>query len=418
MSRGARQPGPFNHGPQQRMNMRKEFLSFSPPQLDDEEIAEVVDTLKSDWITTGPKVGRFEEDLAAAVGAEHAVCVSSCTAAMHVALAVLGVGRGDFVITTPQTFCSSVHVIEQLGATPVLVDVQRDTLNIDPQKVGEELERRGADGEDGSVKALLAVHLHGHPCDLDELHALAERHGLAVIEDAAHALAARYKGRLIGSQTGRPRAAFTCFSFYATKNITTAEGGALTGPSHLLEESRVWSRHGMSRDAWKRYHREGSWHYEVVCPGFKYNMTDIQAAIGLHQLKKLPEFQSRRREIAGRYNQAFQQLPEVEVPAQRPYVEHAWHIYPLRLNLERLRIDRARFIEELKKRNIGSSVHFIPIHLHPYYRDKYGYRPESFPVAFNQYKRLLSLPIYPRMTDQDIEDVILAVGEIVECWRR
>ncbi|MGC8838815.1 MAG: DegT/DnrJ/EryC1/StrS family aminotransferase [Anaerolineae bacterium] len=434
--------------------MRDTFLPFSPPCLGEEEIAEVVDTLRSDWITTGPKVKRFEEAFAAFVGAPAALALSSGTDAMLVALAALGVGPGDAVITTPMTFCSTVHVIEHLGATPILVDVEPDTLNLDPRKVEEALSQwedrpRIADrglgqaavggqpsAVGGRIKVLLPVHLYGHPCDMDALREVARAHDLAIVEDAAHALPAKYKGRTIGSlptaddgpQTavGGPPSA-VCFSFYATKNLTTAEGGMLTGPVDLVEEARIWSLHGMSRDAWKRYSAEGSWYYEVVRPGFKCNMTDIQAAIGLHQLAKLPRFQARRREIVQRYNEAFSQLEELQVPIERPEVEHAWHLYVLRLNLERFQPSavggqpsavRNRFIEELRARNIGTSVHFIPVHLHPYYRDRYGYRPEDFPVAYREYQRIVSLPLYPRMTDQDVQDVIDAVVEIVKRYRR
>ncbi|MBC7224055.1 MAG: DegT/DnrJ/EryC1/StrS aminotransferase family protein, partial [Anaerolineae bacterium] len=243
-----------------------------------------------------------------------------------------------------------------------------------------------------------------------------------IVEDAAHALPAKYKGCTIGSlptaDYGPPSA--VCFSFYATKNLTTAEGGMLTGPADLVEEARIWSLHGMSRDAWKRYSAEGAWYYEVVRPGFKCNMTDIQAAIGLHQLRKLPRFQARRREIVQRYHEAFSQVEELQVPVERPEVEHAWHLYVLRLNLECFQRSavRNRFIEELRRRNIGTSVHFIPVHLHPYYRDKYGYRPEDFPVAYREYQRIVSLPLYPRMSDQDVQDVIDAVLDVVEHLRR
>jgi dTDP-4-amino-4,6-dideoxygalactose transaminase len=394
--------------------MRSTFLPFSPPFIGEEEIAEVIETLRSDWITTGPKVRRFEEEFATFIGAPAALALNSGTAALHVALAALGIGPGDAVITTPMTFCSCAHVIEHVGARPVLVDVEPDTLNIDPERIAKALE-----SSPFNIRAILPVHLYGHPCDMDALWEIARQHDLAIIEDAAHALPARYRGRLIGSPPEtRDLRQVTCFSFYATKNLTTAEGGMLTGTPEFIEEARIWSLHGMSRDAWKRYSAEGSWYYEVIRPGFKYNMTDIQAAMGLHQLRKLPQFQARRREIANRYNEAFSQFEELQIPTQRPEVEHAWHLYVLRLNLEMLTIDRARFIEELKARNIGTSVHFIPIHLHPYYRDKYGYKPDDFPVAYREYQRIISLPLYPRMSDRDVEDVIEAVVDVVKRYRR
>ena len=394
--------------------MRDTFLPFSPPFIGDEEIAEVVDTLRSDWITTGPKVRRFEEEFAAFIGAPAALALHSGTAALHVALAALGIGPGDAVITTPMTFCSCVHVIEHVGARPVLVDVEPDTLNIDPGGIAKAL-----DSSPFNIRAILPVHLYGHPCDMDAIGEIARRHDLAIIEDAAHALPARYRGRRIGSPPEiRDLRGVTCFSFYATKNLTTAEGGMLTGPPDLVEEARLWSLHGMSRDAWRRYSAEGSWYYEVIRPGFKYNMTDIQAALGLHQLRKLPQFQARRREIVQRYNEAFSRFEELQTPVERPEVEHAWHLYVLRLNLERLKISRNQFIEELKARNIGTSVHFIPVHLHPYYRDRYGYKPEDFPVAYREYQRIVSLPLYPRMSDQDVQDVIDAVAAVVRHLRK
>ncbi len=385
--------------------MRRDFLSFSPPALGQEEIDEVVDTLRSDWITTGPKARRFEQEFAEYVGAAAALAVFSATDAMQVALAALGVGVGDEVITTAMTFCSTVHVIEHLGAKPVLVDVEEDTLCVDPARVEEAVGSK--------TKVILPVHLYGHPCEMDALTTIASRHGLAVLEDAAHALPARYRGRMVGTISSA-----TAFSFYATKNMTTAEGGMLTAERDLVERARVWSLHGMSRDAYKRYSGEGSWFYEVVLPGFKCNMTDIQASLGLQQLRKLARFQARRREIVQRYNGTFGELQELEVPRERADVESAWHIYALRLNLDRLAIDRGQFIEEMKARNIGTSVHFIPVHLHPYYRDKYKYRPADFPVAYRNYLRLVSLPLHPRLSDEDVDDVIAAVVDIVRKHRR
>jgi dTDP-4-amino-4,6-dideoxygalactose transaminase len=395
--------------------MRNTFLPFSPPSIGEEEIMEVVDTLRSDWITTGPKVKRFEQEFATAVKAPAALALSSCTAALHVALATLGVGPGDAVITTPMTFCSTVHVIEQVGAHPILVDVDPRTLNLDPQRVRDMLAQlRKNRSAVPRVKAIIPVHLYGHPCDTDAFLEIAAEYGCAIIEDAAHALPATYKGRPVGSlRIDCEVPVLTCFSFYATKNLTTAEGGMLTGKPELLQDARVWSLHGMSRDAWKRYGREGSWQYEVVRPGFKYNMTDIQAALGLQQLRKLPAFHRRRREIAARYNQAFGALGELETPAQHDWAGHAWHLYVLRLNSEQLAISRDRLIAELQARNIGTSVHFIPIHVHSYYRDKYGYSAQDFPIAYSAYQRMISLPCSPRMQDQDVEDVIAAVTELV-----
>lgn len=389
--------------------MRDTFLSFSPPLIGEEEIAEVLDTLRSDWITTGPKVKRFEAEFAEFIGAPAALAVSSATDAMQVALAALNIGPGDEVITTTMTFCSTIHVIEHLGAKPVLVDVEPDTLTLDPIRVSEAITPR--------TRALLPVHLYGHPCEMDALLETARQHQLSVVEDAAHALPTRYKGRVIGASVADSQQLATCFSFYATKNLTTAEGGMITGEPDLIDRARVWSLHGMSRDAWKRYSASGSWYYEVILPGFKCNMTDIQAALGLQQLRKLPQFQERRREIVRRYQAAFSNVPELQIPVQRQEAESAWHIYALRLNLDRLRVDRAQFIQELTARNIGTSVHFIPNHLQPYYRDRYGYRPEDFPVAYREYQRLISLPLNLRLSDADVNDVIEAVLEVVQQHR-
>jgi dTDP-4-amino-4,6-dideoxygalactose transaminase len=394
--------------------VRDKFLPFSPPSVGEEEINEVVDTLRSDWITTGPKVKRFEQDFAQFVHAPDALAVSSGTAALHLSLLALGIGAGDAVITSPLTFCSAVHVIEHVGATPILCDVESDTLNLNPNGIRQQIER--AEKDLGlRVKAILPVHLYGHPCDRNAILKIAAEYHLAVIEDAAHSLPAAYKGRPIGSLSATDSVpVLTCFSFYATKNLTTAEGGMLVGHKALLDQARRWSLHGMNRDAWNRYSSEGSWTYDVDCPGYKYNMTDMQAALGLHQLKKLPQFHARRRAIVERYQTAFRCREEVQVPTERRDVQHAWHLYVLRLNLDRTGITRDQFIREMHDRNIGCSVHFIPVHLLRYYREKYGYTPEQFPIALREFQRMVSLPLSARMTDQDVEDVINATTSILE----
>jgi len=390
--------------------MRSNFLHFAPPLIGDEEIDEVVRTLREGWITTGPRAQRFESEFAEFVGAPAALALNSATSAMHVALAAIGVGEGDEVVTTTMTFTSTVHVIEHQRARPVLVDVEPDTLNIDPKKIEAAIS--------SATKAIMPVHLYGHPADMDPIYDLAQRHGLAVIEDAAHSLPARYRDRLIGApKQGFEFPNLVAFSFYATKNVTTGEGGMLTGSEELLDKARVWSLHGMSRDAFQRYTSDGSWRYDVVSPGFKYNMPDIQAAIGLHQLKRLESMQRRRRAIVAQYDEALGQLEELERPVERPEVESAWHIYLLRLRPERLRIDRSAFIEELRRRNIGTSVHFIPVHEHTYYRERYGWRPDDFPVAHHEFERMLSLPLSPAHTDQDVADVIEAVTEVIRANR-
>ncbi len=394
--------------------MRDKFVPFSPPLIGEEEIAEVVATLRSDWITTGPRVKQFEQQFMEFVDAPASFAVSSCTAALHLSLLALGIGPGDAVLTSPMTFCSGVHVIEQVGARPVLVDVEPDTLNLDPAALEDAIQsvKRSLGLK---VKAIMPVHLYGHPCDLTPIIEIASRHDLAVIDDAAHSLPARYHGKLIGSMSLHADVpVLTCFSFYATKNLTTAEGGMLVGPPDLIERAREWGLHGMNRDAWKRYGKDGSWFYEVVCPGFKYNLTDIQAALGIHQLRKLPQFHARRQAIVRQYNAAFREYEELQTPTEREGVEHAWHVYALRLNLDRLTVSRNEFISEMQERNIACSVHFIPIHLHKYYREKYGYAPEDFPVAYREYQRLVSLPLSPRLTDEDVEAVIAAATEIVQ----
>lgn len=379
--------------------MRSEFLPFAPPLIGQEEIDEVVDTLRSGWLTTGPKTHRFENEFCTQFEAPAAVALNSCTAALHTALVALGIGPGDEVITTCMTFAASVNVIEHVGARPVLVDIEPDTLNIDPASVERAITLR--------TRAILVVHFAGHPVDLDAINALAQSRNLVVIEDAAHAVSAKYRDRWIGSGSNP-----TAFSFYATKNITTGEGGMLTGDSELVSQARIIGLHGMSHEAWRRYQQGGSWRYDVVLPGFKYNMTDLQAALGLCQLRRLPGFQRRRREIADAYTTAFRDLEEIEVPTSRPEVTHAWHLYVIRLQNAALKIGRDEFINRLTRRNIGTSVHFIPIHLHPYYRKKYGYGQTDFPVAYQSFQLMLSLPLNPSMTDQDVADVIDAVCEI------
>jgi dTDP-4-amino-4,6-dideoxygalactose transaminase len=388
-----------------RAARRRDFLPFNPPLVEEEEIREVVDTLRSPWITTGPKTRRFEEEFATFVRAPGALALNSCTAAMHVALACLNLERGDEVITTPMTFTATANVIEHVGARPVLVDVEPDTLNIDPAKVEAAITPR--------TRALLPVHYSGHPVERDVLEALARAHNLALIEDAAHALPASFRGQPIGSGPNP-----VAFSFYATKNLTTAEGGMLTAAPEFLERARIMGLHGMSRDAWKRYDQGGSWRYEVVAPGFKYNLTDVASAIGLWQLRKQARFHQRRLEIVDAYTRAFSADEALQPPVCRPHVEHAWHLYVLRIRPGLLRIGRDQFIDELTRRNIGTSVHFIPIHLHPYYHKKYGYIASDYPVAFANFERLLSLPLHPGLTDQDVGDVIDAVLDVVQTHRR
>jgi dTDP-4-amino-4,6-dideoxygalactose transaminase len=385
--------------------MRSTFLPFAIPDTDNAELAQVAEALRSGWVTTGPKTKLFEQRIAKLVGARHAIAVNSCTAAMHLALEAIGLQAGDEVITTTMTFAASGEVIRYFNARPVLVDIEPSSMNIDPRQIEAAITPR--------TKAIIPVHLAGLAADMDAIIDLAAAHDLRVIEDAAHALPTVYRGRMVGSIGD-----FTCFSFYATKTLTTGEGGMIcTDNEEWAHRCRVMSLHGITHDPWKRYSAEGSWYYEIVAPGFKYNMTDVAAGIGLAQLDKVEAMCARRREIACRYSAAFGTIAALQAPADAAADgAHAWHLYMLRLNLEQLTIDRARFVDELKKRNIGTSVHFIPLHVHPYYRETYGYRPEGLPIAHREYLREVSLPIYSKMTDQDAADVIAAVREVAETF--
>lgn len=397
--------------------MRTEFLAFSPPSIGEEEIAEVVATLRTPWITTGPKTRRFETEFAEYIGAPGALAVNSCTDGMLIALAAAGIGPGDAVFVPTMTFAATANVVEHLGATPVLVDCEARSLNMDPRRLAEAIESTVSSAK-LRPRAIMPVHFSGRPCDMDPIVELARRHSLSIVEDAAHALPATYDGRLIGSPIEGVEWA-TAFSFYATKNLATAEGGMLSGSPELLEEAELWRLHGMSRDAWNRYGKGGNWFYEVVRPGFKCNMTDIQASLGLHQLQRLEGFQQRRIEVVSAYDEAFSAMPELETPAaDDERFKSAWHLYVLRLNLETISIDRAAFIDEMAELNIGTSVHFIPLHHHPWYRDTYGFAEDSFPVASAQFQRTVSLPLHPGLSDSDVADVIDAVQCVVEKNRR
>jgi len=380
--------------------IRETFLPFALPDIDETELAEVREALLSGWVTTGPKTRQFEAEFAAAVNAKHAIAVNSCTAAMHLALEAIGLERGDEVITTPYTFAATAEVIRYFDARPVLVDICPDDFNLNPTLLEAAITPR--------TKAIIPIHIAGLPADLDGIQVVAQKHGLAVIEDAAHAFPTTYKGRMIGQISD-----FTCFSFYATKTITTGEGGMIcTDNDAWAERCRIMALHGISKDAWKRYTAEGSWYYEIVAPGFKYNMTDVAAAMGLAQLRKATAMWQRRRDIAQIYNQAFANHPALQIPTDRPDSQHAWHLYMLRLHPDQLPLDRAQFITQLKEKNIGSSVHFIPLHLHPYYRETYGYQPDDFPMAYQEYQREISLPIYSKMSLSDVEYVIETVLSI------
>jgi dTDP-4-amino-4,6-dideoxygalactose transaminase len=384
------------------------LLPFAQPDIGEEEIEEVAATLRSGWLTNGPRVRQFEEDFGRAVGAEHAVALSSCTAGLHLALLACDLRPGDEVITTPLTFAATVNTILHAGATPVLADISDGDYNIDPADVEGRITPR--------TKALLPVHYAGQPCRMAELHDLARRHGLRVIEDAAHGLGAAYRGRPVGPVGGSDAAVF---SFYPIKAITTGQGGMLTtNDGELAERVRLLSLHGLSKTAWDRYADKGSWAYQVLAPGFNYVMTDVAAAMGIHQLRKLAAFQERRARLAAEYDRLFAGIPEVVRPPRTEGDTHAWHLYAIRIDAERLRIGRDAFIEELRARGIGTSVHFIPIHTHPYFRERLGVGPGDYPVAERVYEGLISLPLYPRMRDEDVTRVVDAVRGIIEANRR
>lgn len=387
--------------------MRKNFLPFSIPTIEDDEINEVVDSLKSGWITTGPKVKLFEEDFKAYVGAPYAVSLNSATAGLHVALLALGIGPGDEVITTPMTFAATVNMIVRVGARPVFVDIEPGTLNMDTSAIREKITVK--------TRVILPVHFAGQPCDMDIISKIAMDSGLAVLEDAAHAVGTEYKGRKIGSLDS-----VSVFSFHPIKNITTGEGGMFcTRDERLAEEVALLKFHGMSREAWKRYSAQGTPNYDIVLPGFKYNMLDIQAALGIHQLRKLDAFIERRREIAEFYNKAFAEVEEVITPALVPYGHrHAWHLYTPLIKIEKLTIDRDGFMAELKKENIGTGLHFKAVHHHPYYRETLNIAAGELPNADYASDRILSLPLFPKMTLDDALDVVEAVKNVIVRTRK
>lgn len=383
--------------------VRETLLPYGRQTIDEADIDAVVGVLRSDWLTTGPKVAEFEEAFAARVGAEHAVSFSSGTAALHAAAFAADLKSGDEAITTPMTFAATANCILYQNATPVFADVSPDTLNLDPQQVERKINPQ--------VRAIFVVDYAGHPADLDAIIGLAKRKGLMVIEDACHALGAEYRGRLLGSL-----ADMTVFSFHPVKHITTGEGGMVTtNDSKLAETLRRFRNHGISSDARQRQ-STGQWHYEMVLLGFNYRLPDIACALGIEQLKKLDAGLARRREIAARYTSAFSQIPGVIPPAVRAEVNPAWHLYPIRLDLAALKSDRAQFFRALRAENIGVNVHYIPVHLHLYYRERFGYRGGEFPVAEDAYSRLISLPMFHGMTDRDADDVIEAVRKVAKFY--
>jgi len=381
-------------------------IPFARPDIGEEEIASVVDTLRSGWLSIGPKTAAFEQQFAAAVDAPHGISVSSGTAGLHLGLDALGIGPGDEVLVPTITFTSTAATVLHVGATPCLVDCEPDTLNLDVADAARKWTSR--------TKAIVPVHFAGHPCEMHAVRELAQARGGAVMEDAAHALPAAYRGQRIGSIS-----ALTVFSFYATKNLCTGEGGMVTtADAELADRIRQRRLHGMTRDAWKRYSDAGSWRYDVAYPGFKYNMTDINAALGIVQLRRLDGMQAERRRVVAGYRAALADEEALQLPVSRPEVEHAWHLFVVRVRPERLRIDRDEVIRELTAAGIGTSVHFIPLHEHSYYRDHLGVHAESLPVAAREWQRIISLPLYPGLRDADVERVAETLRDILRRHRR
>ena len=387
--------------------VRSSFLPFSRPTIGDKEVEEVCDSLRSGWLTSGPKVAKFEDMFSRWSGGQEAVAVNSATAGLHIALATLDLQPGDEVITTPITWPSTVNNIVICGGTPIFADVNRDTLQIDPREVEKKISPR--------TRAVVPVHFAGAPCDLDALRELCKHFGIALVEDAAHAVGTRYRDELIGS-----RSEVAVFSFHPIKNITTGEGGmVLCNDRERAARMRRLRFHGISRDAWKRYSQGGVPQYEVDEPGFKYNMLDIQAAIGIHQFKKLQEFNSKRRKLAENYKRLLKDIAEIIPLADVQYPhEHAWHLFVVRLNIDALTISRDRFLAELQEENIGTGLHFPAVHIQRFYREKYGYRLGDFPEAEWNSERIFSLPLYPLMTEQDQDDVFRALRKLIKRFER
>src|SRR3972149_3464537 len=382
---------------------RNQFLPFSLPTIEEDEISEVVDSLRSGWITSGPKVIRFEEDFKNYIGCSHAVAVNSGTAGLHISLMATDISDGDEVITSPMTFAATINTIVLQRAKPVFVDIDPDTLNIDAEGIEKKITKKS--------KAIIPIHFAGQPCDMDEITDIAKKYNLTVIEDAAHAVGTEYKKIKIGNISN-----LSVFSFHPIKNITTGEGGMITTKDEgLADKLRLLRFHGISKEAWKRYGKEGSPQYEILLPGLKYNMLDIQAAIGIHQLKKLDRFIEIRKRIVEKYDSALKDIPEIIIPGRVNYeCLHAWHLYIIKLRPEMLKISRNEFIDELKKENIGTGIHFTAVHLNPFYEKEFGFKRGDFPNAEFASDRILSIPLYPLMKDEDVDYVIDKIKKIVK----
>jgi perosamine synthetase len=386
--------------------MNKDFLLFHKPFISDDEINEMVDTLKSGWLSMGPKTIKFEEGFTSYIGCKKSVAVSSWTAAGHLTLEAFRLKQGDEVIVPTMTFPATAEIVCYFGAKPVIVDVDEKTLNISLEAIEKAITPR--------TKAIIPVHYGGQPCDLDEINEIAKKYNLKVLEDAAHSLPATYKGKKIGTISD-----VTCFSFYATKTLSTGEGGMIcTEDEEIAERCAIMRMHGINRNAWKRYSESGSWYYEVVAPGYKYNFTDLQASLGIPQLKKVDEMWDARKSIAKRYTEALKDLDLITLHTIKEDRESSWHLYPVRLNLEMLSKNRAQIIDEMKKNNVGVGVHFMPVHQHLYYTETFNLDDKDYPVASAAFPRLMSLPIYPGMTDKSVEKVISVLTDTLKQFRR
>jgi dTDP-4-amino-4,6-dideoxygalactose transaminase len=386
--------------------VRKDFLVFGNPAIEEAEIKEVEDTLRSGWLGTGPKTSRFEEDFKNYIGCKHAIAVNSCTAGLHLALDAIGVRRGDEVITSPMTFASTANVIVHLGAKPVFVDIDRATMNIDPSKITQVITSK--------TKAIIPVHMAGHPCRMDQIIKIAKDYNIAIVEDAAHAIEAQFKGMKVGNIGD-----ITAFSFYVTKNVCTGEGGMVTTNNDAwADEMRIKRLHGLSRDAWKRYSTEGFKPYDVIYAGYKYNMTDIQASLGIHQLARVEKNLDIRKKYWAMYNEAFSDMPELIIPSEETDVKHARHLYTLLINPDVLKIDREYIIRALKAENIGTGVHFVALHLHKFYRETFGFKRGDYPNAEFVSDNTFSLPLSAKLSEKDVQDVIFAVKKIVSASQK
>lgn len=391
-------------------------IPFFRPTIGKEEINEVIDTLKSGWLTTGPKTKKFEEEFSKAVKAPYAVAVNSCTAALHLALEALNLKQDESVIVPTMTFAATAEVVRYLNAEPLLVDVKEDTLHIDLEDARERLKKAK-----NKVVGIIPVHIGGLMVDMGEIQRFAKENNLWIVEDAAHSFPAAWRKNIKAKWRlcGEGDSDVTCFSFYANKTITTGEGGmATTHNKNLAERMRIMSLHGISKDAYKRFTQSGSWYYEIIAPGFKYNLTDVASSIGLHQLKKAEKLRKEREEIANRYYDGFIDVDEIELPPKNEDRVHSYHLFYLRLKLDKLSIDRVQFIEELKKKGIVPSVHWMPLHLHPYYKKKYGFKFKDFSVASKVWLRLVSLPIFPGMTLKETEYVIENVKRLCKKFKK